>query len=1045
MRLKTILPIIVLLCLVSNVGSVLDNNKWAVWTFDTGDGMAADFGGWTWSNNGISNINGKDGNSTLCVASESDYATTTNTSIPANFTINLWVNTTSDVSGRIFDKYGDVGQKTMMLIHQASPEIRFYYSTDGSNDNFIDIGDFDTGKWYMITIRYNDSASNGIDIFVNGSHVDNDAATIFSGSNIWALCYDDFGGSTFYDGAIDELVIWNEVKSDLDISDLWNAGEGTFYPYVGDIVGPEITFVYPLNSTGYNDYTGYINITTDENATCFLNDTRWPINSADNTTNTYIFYNSSSFTDNTYSVQANCTDGSANSATQTVNWQIDTVTPIIAINAPFSTNLATFYGNMNLTASINISDSASVLYGLNITIDSNITVFNITSINDTTYNYSLVLNPKDYNIGYGSHILNVKASDSHTAKEIKKYNYVVHPLTKAIRYNFGKDYIEIKPFKKGPFTQFSTAKLKDRYTFEIKRDASSKLLYGNSMQFEVTSSGTLDIIEGSSYPAHIVSNELNKWIDFSTNTSAAVKATRINDRKIIVDVEAAGDTIKFNSLGELNRRVNNYTFYYGNFTETYAMDVLETDTALFTLNFTSNSTFVDDIDVSFFYNTTSYPITKTNNIDHFYFNASVILSSVNKNSTNTSFYWNWNVTNAGTGNNITNVTDTKNQSVYQMIATNCSNDVILTAKALNFTAKSRINNIDINVTPEAEVTLWNRSDNVRNYGLMWSNSSNFALCIYPSWVSLNSDYTLVYSGFGDVNNRIVSDATLNNNTQDITLYLFETGDDVRITIVDEFDDPVVNVSVEAHVYDISDNNYTLVATETTDPDGLSVMRLYRDGEDEYKFLINRGTTLLHETARFKLYNTEYTFRVVLGATIQSIPIKLQSLDYTFTRNKTTRNFSLTWNDVSGLIDDISLNISKTNITEYTYLNSELSTSDSGTLNYVVPTTNNGVYIGSVYVKSTDDGNYYPLQSLTLDLRSEYDIFSTDALVMAFFFIGTMAFIGLGSAINAAETSLILSFVGLIIFYLLGFVEIALSSLVGVIVSGIIVLTRIKRR
>lgn len=748
--------------------------------------------------------------------------------------------------------------------------------------------------------------------------------------------------------------------------------------------------------------------------------------------------------ENTYNYQMKCDDGLIRENTTITTVYIDNANPVLVVDSVLSSNRSISYRLINITSGINCSDTN--LWGLNITVDGSVIIYNITGITGTNFNYNMSFNPNVLGLSIGVHNLTVEVSDSHTANSIPDYYYERNLFTKSITYSFGGGWIRVKPTNKGLFADFNTWKNKDRYAFEFERDLMGKILYGTDLEFEITSSHSLINID-SEFPGHIISPDLKKWIDFDSQyEDAIITTTKIDDRTFKVFIEGIeNDTVVFNSLGGLNVIEENFTFYYGNFTESYESEnVLETESKKFSINFTINDSFVEDIDATLSFDGTYYEAaTKTSSSDSIYFDkniASGLLTT--ENETNKSFFWNYTITNAGLGNNITdNSTTTKNQTIYKMIVSNCT-DSIANTTAINYSVLDTIFDTAAYVVSEASFTVWNgSSSSTRSYGLNWDNSSSFNLCIWPNWATIYTNYKLLYTGYGDTNSRIRTNDTLDNITDYVTLYITTEGDDISINVVDENDNGLEDMNVEAWIYDISENNYTLVSEEETDPDGLAIMRLYTAGEDEYRFLIYDGVDLLFTSSRFKIYQTEYTFRIVLGTVPNSTLIELQSLDYTLTVDKTERNFTLIWNDVpTNLITNINLTTFKMNATGKTLLDSRSSTADSGTLEYNV-TGGYGTYVAYVYVISKGDGLEYLLDSVSLDVREEWEIFGTDALIMSFFFIGTMIFTGLSFSGAIAMIAMIF---GMIVFYALGFIQISLTGVVGIIISAVIILVRIKK-
>jgi len=923
-------------------------------------------------------------------------------------------------------------------------------------DDDVSIFKFAINRWYFMALRRD---SDNVTFFMNNTDAIEKANSVEIGSE--SIYYHDLTnigtmGSQWWDGWIKTIVVYKgRALTQTELEEAYTGGYNCS-DYVTAPPPPESTNTInlssplPANNTLFGVSTFNFNVTANNSnqmdCSIYINETlEETITEYSAGTNTFVDFDVT-FLDGTHNFTIGCWDGENDTNTSTNIFYVDTVDPTITVDSTLSGNRLICYEEINISASINLSDLN--LWGFNLTVDKSNVIFNITNISGSTYNYNMNFDPSDYNLNEGEHTLNIFASDSHTSKEIPDYYYSKNPLSKSITYYFGDDWIEIKPTNKGLFSSFDTWKNKDRYAFEFERDFTAKLLYGTDLEFEVSSSRKLDSVD-SEFPGHIVSNDLMKWIDFDSQyKDAVVTTTKINDRTIKVFIEGIeDDAVLFNSIGGLNVVEQNYTFYYGNITETYVDEAIETELTTFTTNFSINDSYVGDIDATLYWNGTYYTTTtKTTSSDSIYFTRDITTSLISgyENLTNYTFFWNYTIINNATGNNITNDSTTqRDQLIYRMILSNCSYSVANTT-AINFSVLDQVFDTVAYVVPEGSFVVWYGSAAVtRTYGLNWGNSSSFNLCIYPATNNLSTSYTLLYSGYGDTNSRIRSNDTLNNITEYVTLYISTSGDDISINVVDESDDALSGLNVEAWMYSVVDNNYTLIAEEETDPDGLAIMRLYTAGEDKYQFRIYDGSDLLYTSSTFKIWETSYTFRIVRGIIPNSTLIALQSLNYNLAIDKTNDNFTLTWDDTeTGLISAINLTVVMINATNETRLSSQISNDVSGTLFYTV--SDNGTYIAYVYATSSGDGLVYFLKSISHRIAEEWDLFGTDVMIMTLLFIGTMAFIGLAHS-RGGELSLILTIFGMVVFWIMGFIQVALSGVVSIAIAALIILVRLQKR
>lgn len=919
------------------------------------------------------------------------------------------------------------------------------FDRNGNIGGSVNANDWDTSKWYYWEWMWNSSSANEFQLHqwlnttVKGPinyTADADAINPASqGSYLFIGSHSNTQIKTMY---VTDITIFNK-------SDTVPPPEGTI-----NLTGVAL----PANGTHINtqpiNFNASFNATFPFNCSLKINDTINITRTGFGTgTNIYVEFNGSGFQEIHYNFSIRCFDNSSEDNTVGAIFLFDSTLPIVTTSPTLESNKSIAYGiNGRINATILSEDTN--LWGINITVDGTTIIFNKTNLGTTSYLYNLSFKPNDYGLSLGVHKLTVEVSDSHTSSWIPYYDYSKNLLDKSITYTFDSGWIKIKPTNKGLFSKFNTWKEKDRYSFSFKKDWIGKMLYGDDMEFEVTSSDLISIPINSNYDGHLVINGLSKWLDFETgNSKAVVSMKQITDTKILVQVNGIEeDDIIFNSLGGLNVVTNNYLFYYGNVTETYYNRTLETSSTTFTLNFTRNISHVLDATAILHYNNTQYIPTKTTTTEYIFFDSTfniALFNSTQPDNVNTTFFWRYNVTNAGAGSSVLdNTTTTANHSLYKMIISNCSFGNA-TEISLNFSILDEINLKPISPTLGATFTVWNRSSTVsRTYPLQNSADSNISICMYPDWAELyadiNTEFTL--SGY-DSRSYIKLNERIQTNNTPITIYMASTANTTGITIsvVDEDDFNLVGYTVEAWRYNIVTNDYTLIQTKITDSEGESLFYLYV-AASEYMFKVYNPTGILvHTEAKQLLVDTSYTLRVIVGTSPSSMAIKLNQLDYTLTADKTLKNISLKWDDtLTNLIDNINLTIAKQNTTGTSILYSSLSTANTGTLSYNLSAS--GIYVGYAYAKSTEDGTTYLLDSVSLDIREEWDVFGTETLTMAFFFIGTMAFIGIGIS---AEISIVFLLLGLVLFVGLGFLHLTFAAVMSIVVSGIIVLVRLKKR
>lgn len=955
-----------------------------------------------------------------------------------------WVNESSGTLNGInwtFDQSN--GHGTTIAIYLVKEN-----STGGVNNtehltttgNFIPVG----AKGYQPFITpYDFKANTRYYILFNSSEVSQYQCWDAGGSDYKGTDYHEWmtdGGNWLSYNTVDVRMGLNLTLS--DSSDYLNLSNPT--PIVNSSFN-----IQPIN------FSTYVNSSYNFNCSLYINRTK-NRTYLDYTAgqNVFVSFNESGFQEQYYNYSISCTSWGDIINTTTYSFLYDISNPIIEVSPSLETNNSFTYGNDggNLIASINGSDTH--LYSMNITIDDSIIVFNKTNLGTTKYNYNLSLNPSDYSLTLGVHTLSVEIADDHTKNVIPNYKYTKNSITKSLTYDFNKGWIKIDPSNNEFFSAFDTWKKTDRYVFNYKKSGLQKFLNKNDFEFIVSSSDEITIIENSNYRGHMVIAGLAKWIDFENeDESVGVTLERINKNEVKVIISNFNaDEITFNSLGGLNVVKQSFEFYYGNVTQTYTNRSLEYNTLTYAINFTKNNSFVNGVDLKLHHNGTEYSPTISAENEYYYATQDIFIgANPNANLENISFWWNWNLTNNNGVINITNRTDEINQSIYSMVVSNCTGSTNATYIAINFTPEDEIDSSRVTNDFSALVDVWNYSSNYKKTYAFEMDATDYPqICVYPSWATLNTNIETEFLATGyDLREWIVNDYEVSANHTNITIYMTSSGNTtaVEFTLVDGSNNELEGYTLVAERYILATDSYLQIDTKTTNAEGKALFNL-DVVDNEYRILVKDldGDTIKIRS-KSVLTETEYVIQVFLGTTEDVIQLNLNDLEYNLSIDQNLNNFSLSWDDSDlDLISAINLTIYERNVTDLPGgrpIYSSVSTSTTGTMSYNISSTDYGHFDGVMYVTSTDDGNVYVIDSVSLDLREEWGIFGTvETILLVFLFVGTMIMIGI--ALNPAM-GILLGMAGLFLFSLLGFIKAPISALIGLAIAGVIIMVKVMRR
>lgn len=181
-----------------------------------------------------------------------DRADAAGVSITGDLTIEAWIKGETFGGERaILGKYSTVSDKRSYLLEMtSSSQISFFNSSGGGTGTTTQKSVSwtpSTGVWYHVAVSY-DASAGAVKFYVNGAQqgtTQTGAATSIhdNASRLAIGAYNTDGTpSAFFDGLIDDVRLWNDLRTDQEIADNYQA----------ELVGNEANLVgyWKLN----NDY-----------------------------------------------------------------------------------------------------------------------------------------------------------------------------------------------------------------------------------------------------------------------------------------------------------------------------------------------------------------------------------------------------------------------------------------------------------------------------------------------------------------------------------------------------------------------------------------------------------------------------------------------------------------------------------------------------------------------------------------------------------------------------------------------------------------------
>lgn len=380
--------------------------------------------------------------------------------------------------------------------------------------------------------------------------------------------------------------------------------------------------------------------------------------------------------------------------------------------------------------------------------------------------------------------------------------------------------------------------------------------------------------------------------------------------------------------------------------------------------------------------------------------------------------------------------------VHQMLITTCASGNQTT---LNFSFQDEVSTAALNVDIQANFKLWNSSAGYkRQSAFTIGSTSNQPFCVYPHFFRGLADIFLEYSATNyETRNFAKNSFQITNTTQNFTLFLLGTANatTISITVNDENDDGIADVSVEISKKNVSDNTYTLVETVVTNFDGKQEASLIRGAT--YKFeLFQEGESKLVKETKILSSTTELIFKILAASTeVLGAFIDLLDLTSDLVYDSTSRLITFTWSDPSALSNEMCLRV---NVLNFTAGNSTIGhncTADisSGVLTWSLEASNQ-TYGALGRARSSSTNLYYTIQSLEIDNKQKKTDLGSEGILYALVFSGSIAFLGL--TFNPV-VAIVLFIFGIFASTLMGLIYLSPATLIAITIGGVIIVYYLK--
>lgn len=281
--------------------------------------------------------------------------------------------------------------------------------------------------------------------------------------------------------------------------------------------------------------------------------------------------------------------------------------------------------------------------------------------------------------------------------------------------------------------------------------------------------------------------------------------------------------------------------------------------------------------------------------------------------------------------------------------------------------------------------------------------------------------------------------TIGDDVENMVLYTINDSDTIStpitFTLIDYDTAILPDYYIDIQRWYIDDNGYSTISLSKTDVEAKSVVYL-EPFTAFYRILVYDGLGNTVYTASRQII-TQSDISVQLGSALDStVWNDYSSLSYTYSANKTTGEIITTVTDTSGGQITGDMTITQMGLLSDTEICTSTGTGSAVLLSCTIPTNTTDTF--SVGVDVTKGSNVIPLIGEYVSYSDS--TFGTDGIVAAFMIIGTLAFMGLGSP----HAAIVLTIVGLIVSWQLGFILTGFASILSLVGAGIAIIMVMRK-
>ena len=373
-------------------------------------------------------------------------------------------------------------------------------------------------------------------------------------------------------------------------------------------------------------------------------------------------------------------------------------------------------------------------------------------------------------------------------------------------------------------------------------------------------------------------------------------------------------------------------------------------------------------------------------------------------------------------------------TVYRIIIAPCNSTISTSALTFHYLDESTGDSIYAEQEAIFHVKEYGGSFE-RTYSYVYDNSTEADYCINPSWAVYSVDADILYYNTSyTTRTYYLVNAAISNDTSNVNLYLVQNPKEVRITVVDNLQNPIENAIVKIDLFDWGNNKYITVASVRTDFEGKATTYLVLENR-WYRFVVQTPDGLVYTFSPTQLsYDASLGYAPLTLKISNAENVFSSNLPYTCVFNSTNMILRCFLDDVSGLQGTLCLTLYRQGALQFEQEQQVCTQDTSSVLFLQVPNESAFYYYQFTYAQNNRlmvvASNYIDL------LHRNKDVVQ---VILAVLLIAVMALLGL----YAPSVAISMCVAALIISHALGLIVVSYSALVSIALVGAVIIHRVR--